>query len=181
MDRHHQNLGAGDGIWTHDSQLGRLELYHWVTPALFQLYLQITVLKWSTFFIFAAYQNMPLQSHFRQPLPYLTTPLASQSSESEGWWAGKDSNLGSRWQQIYSLPPLSTWVPAHFTLTRLGSLPLSHQRLRESFTGKGGIRYRQNPPPSCISNRLELGLHKNFTFRNRPRVDPNKRHIIGSS
>lgn len=28
------------------------------------------------------------------------------------WWAGKDSNLGSRWQQIYSLPPLSTWVPA---------------------------------------------------------------------
>ena len=28
------------------------------------------------------------------------------------WWAGKDSNLGSRWQQIYSLPPLATWVPA---------------------------------------------------------------------
>jgi hypothetical protein len=32
------------------------------------------------------------------------------------WWAGKDSNLGSRWQQIYSLPPLSTWVPAHSSL-----------------------------------------------------------------
>ena len=115
--------------------------------------------------------------------PYLTATnwLTSQSSKSEGWWAGKDSNLGSRWQQIYSLPPLSTWVPAHFTLTHLGSLPLSHQRLRESFMGKGGIRYRQNPPPSCISNRLELGLHKNFTFRNRPRVDPNKPRIIGSS
>jgi hypothetical protein len=32
------------------------------------------------------------------------------------WWAGKDSNLGSRWQQIYSLPPLATWVPARNTL-----------------------------------------------------------------
>ena len=31
------------------------------------------------------------------------------------WWAGKDSNLGSRWQQIYSLPPLATWVPARDT------------------------------------------------------------------
>ena len=117
----------------------------------------------------------------QRPQPYLVNRFASQSLKNEGWWAGKDSNLGSRWQQIYSLPPLSTWVPAHFTLTRLGSLPLSHQRLRESFTGKGGIRYRQNPTLSCISNRLELGLHKNFTFRNRPRVDPNKRHIIGSS
>src|SRR5438105_5566456 len=29
------------------------------------------------------------------------------------WWGGKDSNLGSRWQQIYSLPPLSTRVPPH--------------------------------------------------------------------
>ena len=34
------------------------------------------------------------------------------------WWAGKDSNLGSRWQQIYSLPPLATWVPARNTLPR---------------------------------------------------------------
>ena len=32
------------------------------------------------------------------------------------WWAGKDSNLGSRWQQIYSLPPLATWVPARNSL-----------------------------------------------------------------
>ena len=32
------------------------------------------------------------------------------------WWAGKDSNLGSRWQQIYSLPPLATWVPAQNAL-----------------------------------------------------------------
>lgn len=32
------------------------------------------------------------------------------------WWAGKDSNLGSRWQQIYSLPPLATWVPARKSL-----------------------------------------------------------------
>ena len=31
---------------------------------------------------------------------------------SSAWWAGKDSNLGSRWQQIYSLTPLATWVPA---------------------------------------------------------------------
>jgi hypothetical protein len=35
------------------------------------------------------------------------------------WWAGKDSNLGSRWQQIYSLPPLATWVPARNTCTRI--------------------------------------------------------------
>ena len=55
------------------------------------------------------------------------------------WWAGKDSNLGSRWQQIYSLPPLSTRVPAHFTFTIFGSLPLSHQRLREIFNKKGGM------------------------------------------
>ena len=28
------------------------------------------------------------------------------------WWAGKDSNLRRLSQQIYSLPPLATWVPA---------------------------------------------------------------------
>gem|GEM_PF-3565379 len=27
-------------------------------------------------------------------------------------WAGKDSNLRRLSQQIYSLPPLATWVPA---------------------------------------------------------------------
>jgi hypothetical protein len=43
----------------------------------------------------------------RHPCP-LNCPLV--------WWAGKDSNLGSRWQQIYSLPPLATWVPARNTL-----------------------------------------------------------------
>jgi hypothetical protein len=31
----------------------------------------------------------------------------------EGWWWGKDSNLGRRSQQIYSLPPLTAWVPHH--------------------------------------------------------------------
>ena len=133
-------------------------------------------------FTFATYESTLLPSYFPTTLTLSSLAgLPPPISNSEGWWAGKDSNLGSRWQQIYSLPPLSTWVPAHFTLTLLGSLPLSHQRLRENSMGKGGIRYRQNPPPSCISNRLELGLHKNFTFRNRPRVDPNKRHIIGSS
>ena len=37
-------------------------------------------------------------------------------THAEYWWAGKDSNLGSRWQQIYSLPPLATWVPARNSL-----------------------------------------------------------------
>ena len=37
---------------------------------------------------------------------------SSFRSHRPTWWAGKDSNLGSRWQQIYSLPPLATWVPA---------------------------------------------------------------------
>jgi hypothetical protein len=40
----------------------------------------------------------------------------SQLSTCLLWWAGKDSNLGSRWQQIYSLPPLATWVPARNSL-----------------------------------------------------------------
>ena len=114
---------------------------------------------------------------------YLTATnwLTSQSSKSEGWWAGKDSNLGSRWQQIYSLPPLSTWVPAHFHIDTPWQSALKSSKIKEKFHGKRWDTNRQNPPPSCISNRLELGLHTNFTFRNRPRVDPNKRHIIGSS
>ena len=37
---------------------------------------------------------------------------SSFQSHKPTWWAGKDLNLGSRWQQIYSLPPLTTWVPA---------------------------------------------------------------------
>ncbi len=41
-----------------------------------------------------------------------STASALPQPEPSRWWAGKDSNLGSRWQQIYSLPPLSTWVPA---------------------------------------------------------------------
>jgi hypothetical protein len=50
-------------------------------------------------------------------LSVLSTEVESQHSilatqHWVQWWAGKDSNLGSRWQQIYSLPPLSTWVPA---------------------------------------------------------------------
>ncbi len=44
------------------------------------------------------------------------TRLRLPDSTSLMWWAGKDSNLGSRWQQIYSLPPLATWVPARNTL-----------------------------------------------------------------
>ena len=55
------------------------------------------------------------------------------------WWAGKDSNLGSRWQQIYSLPPLATWVPARnlqrkvtkgpsFRITKMGKVEQASPR-----------------------------------------------------
>ena len=46
--------------------------------------------------------------------PRITTRAPCRACTA--WWAGKDSNLGSRWQQIYSLPPLATWVPARNTL-----------------------------------------------------------------
>ena len=44
------------------------------------------------------------------------------------WWAGKDSNLGSRWQQIYSLPPLSTRVPARKSTSCAVAVLPSHSR-----------------------------------------------------
>jgi hypothetical protein len=50
-----------------------------------------------------AMRNSNSRTHSSLRLPGYTNPM---------WWAGKDSNLGSRWQQIYSLPPLATWVPA---------------------------------------------------------------------
>ena len=48
--------------------------------------------------------------------PRTQASLRLPSCTSLMWWAGKDSNLGSRWQQIYSLPPLATWVPARNSL-----------------------------------------------------------------
>ena len=48
-----------------------------------------------------------------------------QSFVHRVWWAGKDSNLGSRWQQIYSLPPLATWVPAQIPIMEKGELAAS--------------------------------------------------------
>ncbi len=48
----------------------------------------------------------------------LSTQCFSLACVCSLWWAGKDSNLGSRWQQIYSLPPLATWVPALNTCTQ---------------------------------------------------------------
>ena len=49
---------------------------------------------------------------------WLCTQCLSPACVCSLWWAGKDSNLGSRWQQIYSLPPLATWVPALNTCTQ---------------------------------------------------------------
>ena len=38
--------------------------------------------------------------------------LHPQKHLQKTWWRGKDSNLRRLSQQIYSLPPLTTWVPA---------------------------------------------------------------------
>lgn len=50
------------------------------------------------------------------PTDFSTQDSALKLKTCPRWWAGKDSNLGSRWQQIYSLPPLATWVPARKSL-----------------------------------------------------------------
>ncbi|GEM_PF-2413537 len=48
-----------------------------------------------------------------------TTCLEGKGSTTElfpqKWWTGKDSNLRRHCQQIYSLLPLTTWVPVHLT------------------------------------------------------------------
>jgi hypothetical protein len=43
-------------------------------------------------------------------MTYMTYKLTYRES-IEKWWRGQDSNLRRRSQQIYSLPPLATWVP----------------------------------------------------------------------
>ena len=63
------------------------------------------------------------------------------------WWAGKDSNLGSRWQQIYSLPPLSTRVPAP-SATQCFDSPLLNND-KEQGKRNGRIEYRHTPLSSC--------------------------------
>ena len=51
------------------------------------------------------------------------------------WWAGEDSNLRRRHQQIYSLPPLTTREPAH-----------GDARTRHVTSGaSGGIRTHNHP------------------------------------
>ncbi len=45
----------------------------------------------------------------------LPTELLPPISHSIIWWWGEDSNPRRLCQQIYSLPPLSTWVPHHLT------------------------------------------------------------------
>src|SRR6266496_995570 len=64
------------------------------------------------------------------------------------WWGGKDSNLGSRWQQIYSLPPLSTRVPPHEQLPALKVLIYGIRlRLTLPTNERQKSRLMQNQPP----------------------------------
>lgn len=64
------------------------------------------------------------------------------------WWAGKDSNLGSRWQQIYSLPPLSTRVPAPKTTSCTGGgVPLAQSRYEESQSLQRNMKDSSLPQP----------------------------------
>ena len=65
-----------------------------------------TELRPPVYYSHPAIHNFTLTLQLRLRLPGYTSLM---------WWAGKDSNLGSRWQQIYSLPPLATWVPARNT------------------------------------------------------------------
>ena len=73
------------------------------------------------------------------------------------WWAGKDSNLGSRWQQIYSLPPLATWVPARnlqrkvtkgppFRITKMGKVEQASPR-----TARPSLKLRMKVMSSGLS------------------------------
>ena len=66
----------------------------------------------------------------------LSTQYSSLARIHSLWWAGKDSNLGSRWQQIYSLPPLATWVPARKTLNDTIILNASSSLLFHPYDGK---------------------------------------------
>ena len=63
------------------------------------------------------------------------------------WWAGKDSNLGSRWQQIYSLPPLATWVPARILQRKNSSYAAALFRISTRWEKKSRLVHAQHPPP----------------------------------
>ena len=99
---------AGDGIWTRDSQLGRLELYHWATPA-----------EFFRASFHSGFSKPPPYWSFNIPYLWMIASDIFPRHLHGHWWAGKGSNLGSRWQQIYSLPPLTAWVPAHYSLMGL--------------------------------------------------------------
>ena len=75
------------------------------------------------------------------------------------WWAGKDSNLGSRWQQIYSLPPLSTRVPALSATQCFGSPLLNN----DNEQGKQNGRENTDTRPFLPAEPGEKGLSR-FTL-----------------
>ena len=63
------------------------------------------------------------------------------------WWAGKDSNLGSRWQQIYSLPPLATWVPARILQQKNSTYEGALFRISKRWEKKSRLVHAQHPRP----------------------------------
>lgn len=63
-------------------------------------------------------------------------------------WAREDSNLRRRCQQIYSLPPLATWVHARRVLER--AYPVKHHS-KHSEMGAGGFE-----PPNAYARGFTI-------------------------
>ena len=72
-------------------------------------------------------------------LSYLPPPLK--------WWRGKDSNLRRHSQQIYSLPPLTAWVPLR------GQEPAIVLRDSRGVNGFSASKRRPDVAPAAFSCR----------------------------
>ena len=77
-----------------------------------------------TFSSLVRYKNAVVKNAYTKTLPnpegqsypcivqiVFTSCYFSQHTPPENWWRGQDSNLRRLSQQIYSLPPLTAWVP----------------------------------------------------------------------
>ena len=58
----------------------------------------------------SAWKAEVLPLNYRRP-PSLPEPAGAMPAPSFYWWRGKDSNLRRQSRQIYSLFPLTAWVP----------------------------------------------------------------------
>jgi hypothetical protein len=96
-------------------------------------------------------------------LSYLPPPLK--------WWRGKDSNLRRHSQQIYSLPPLTAWVPLR------GQEPAIVLRDSRGVNGFSASKRRPDVFPAAFSSRGRPRRFRNPAFDGRPAIpNPPRRH-----